>query len=97
MGVEADGLGPGGHRPGLELAEQPPAEPEPSYRVGDPDPFDLRPALGAVVLDRAAADRLTAKIGDEELAAGRSQLVWLGGDSRSGVEPFWEPALSSAT
>src|SRR4051812_13486450 len=71
-GLEPHGARTGTRRAVLELVQEPPAEPEPASRLGQPHPLDVdRPGAGA--LERATADRLGAQGGDDELAVGRAQ------------------------
>ena len=62
----------------LERVEQPPPESETARRRRDPHPLDLGRRIG-VMLDGAAADRLTVEIGEEESARWRANLVRLRG------------------
>jgi len=87
---EVAGLEPHGARAGarsalLELVQEPAAEPEAARRLGEPHALDVDD-LGAGALERAAADRLGAQVGDDHLAAGRPQLVRLRGAPDQRVE-----------
>src|SRR4051812_43851412 len=85
VGLEAGRGGSGAARTRLELREEPARDPVAAGGLGDPHALDLRRATRGM-LDAAAADRLSAQVGDEEGAGGRSELVRLGGDARARVE-----------
>ena len=95
VGVEADGRGVGTGRVPLQLAEQPPAEPETSDLGGHPEPLDLGWSAPGQ-LQTAACHRLAVERGDEQEPRGRRELVGVDG-VRGLIESAGKRCAISAT
>ena len=77
---------------GLELAQQPAADPEPARGLGDPHALDLGPS-GAAEPQAPTADRAPVQ-GGEQHDTGRSPDLLLGdGGAPRGIEAGPEPAV----
>ena len=73
----------------LQLTQEPPAEPEPASRRGDPHALDLS-GVAAVQLESAATDWFIPQPGDQDQPVGLAEFVSIGRDAASGVEPSLE-------
>jgi hypothetical protein len=91
VGFQPDGTGTMRRGPGLELGQQPSAQPQPADPGRDPHPLDLRRGA-AVELERTAPDRLAVQRGQQEQSRGRGHLVLGGGDAPGWVETALEAA-----